>query len=972
MKNIRLSIIALLLIILKLTLNISVAQDHYAIFIKKEDGLPSNEIYDALQDDDGNMWMATSVGLIRYDGRNFKTFKNESIQYLPGSSITADKQNRIWYMNFDGNLYFAHNDELHTLYLKKVNSYMPYGVSPKHLLYPQKNGLDVYDINYLQFKKHLPLTDMHLYSAMQGDGNYYVITGKTIYKIDDNLNIKTISNSQINGKNYTKGFYDKEHIFLINEFNNKIHLSIYNKDLNYIQSIPIADEVKITNCNIIDDHYYISTYKGIYVYNKEGKLIQHLYKDKSVAKVIKDKQKNLWIFFSRSGLAIIPKNADKFYELKNIDGKYIIPRNEGLNVIDINGNIYNSNYNQFGDFKLTYNNPVFAAIDNYFFDKNSNTYFLNSMGGKIIKGNPPVAIKSYQAAVKDVVTLDQKYWAIAMNGAFAIIPNPNTYNESSSSVWDYLYATSEKSATSDIGRLFNIKLRAHTLSYNAARKKIYGSSNLGLYVFTPSSYTEILNNGYNFYAQKIITVKENSYALTNQGSFYEINDKDSLINWSKLLDIEQNIINQIKAIDDKIYILTEKNMLSFDINTKSLKYVPLPCPTYEIRDFTIVDNNLLLLTAKGIIEREIFAPIPHDEVKFRIHSISVNNIKVPQEAYGNIKLPKDFNELHINYAYPIFNKVAESTISYRINEDNWIAIKSNSDIELYVLPEGKSTISFKVNDEIQDIKITVFNPIPIYKQIWFWILIACILVAIIIAIYRWRIGILRTRITQLEEKVILEKELGRSIVKSVKAQMNPHFFFNALNTIQAFVYTNDKDNAGKYLNKFSKLTRRILDQSELDAITLKEEIETIWLYVELENMRYNNTILTKINIAPELDVDQIKIPSMLIQPFIENAFKHGLFHKIDGVKQLTIDFKLKDQNLHVTIDDNGIGRAKAEEINKAMKNKHKSFATDANLKRIEIINKHIEEQISIKIKDKYTYQGLADGTCVTLIIPIIK
>lgn len=147
----------------------------------------------------------------------------------------------------------------------------------------------------------------------------------------------------------------------------------------------------------------------------------------------------------------------------------------------------------------------------------------------------------------------------------------------------------------------------------------------------------------------------------------------------------------------------------------------------------------------------------------------------------------------------------------------------------------------------------------------------------------------------LNEKVELEQNLHKSIMKTIKSQMNPHFFYNALNTIQAFIFTNDKAKANTYLAKFSKLTRLILEQAEKETITLAEEINTLQLYLELEKIRFNNNFEYRINADSIDNKELIEIPPMLIQPYIENAIKYGLLHKKSD-RLVKIDFVI-DENL---------------------------------------------------------------------------
>ncbi|CAN5360522.1 hypothetical protein BH09BAC1_BH09BAC1_19020 [soil metagenome] len=229
------------------------------------------------------------------------------------------------------------------------------------------------------------------------------------------------------------------------------------------------------------------------------------------------------------------------------------------------------------------------------------------------------------------------------------------------------------------------------------------------------------------------------------------------------------------------------------------------------------------------------------------------------------------------------------------------------------------------------------------------------------------------RETELQELTIkqqqTELEQAESELKAIRAQMNPHFIFNALNTIQSYIYLNDKQNASNYLGKFSRLTRMVLDMSNHELVSLRDELEALTLYLELERMRFEEVLVFEIQVDAALDTESIKLPAMLIQPYLENAIKHGLLHKKDN-RELYCGFKLIAQNLVVTIEDNGIGRQRSGELNVAKMDNHKSFATQANSKRFNLLNKNGDEAVGAEYTDKVDSEGRAAGTVVLLTIPV--
>jgi two-component sensor histidine kinase len=287
--------------------------------------------------------------------------------------------------------------------------------------------------------------------------------------------------------------------------------------------------------------------------------------------------------------------------------------------------------------------------------------------------------------------------------------------------------------------------------------------------------------------------------------------------------------------------------------------------------------------------------------------------------------------------------------------------------------------------EVQKEKLQVQNERKLNVQSlhkhWLYSLVIIIsLIAVgVYFLYRYRVRQLQLQSQLTREKTdkILaeagyQHKLDELTFSALRSQMNPHFIFNALNTIQGFVYLNDRKSASFYLGKFSQLIRKILDSSNKQTITLEEEIENLQLYTDIEKARYGKNLQVTIDIDHALDTEYILIPPMLIQPYVENSIKHGVFHK-QGDKTLMINIsKAEDEEaIEVVIDDNGIGRERSKEINKS-RIAHHSFATAANEKRIDLINQTINKKTKLKIIDKLNIDGSPAGTTVIITIPMVS
>ncbi|QYS87676.1 histidine kinase [Flavobacterium oreochromis] len=327
----------------------------------------------------------------------------------------------------------------------------------------------------------------------------------------------------------------------------------------------------------------------------------------------------------------------------------------------------------------------------------------------------------------------------------------------------------------------------------------------------------------------------------------------------------------------------------------------------------------------------------------------------------------------LNYSILSYIPNQKNKLYYSIDNSTWILADEDArNLSLNTLSSGKHELKFQtvINNKKSSITELIIN---ISKPFWlsysFICLILIIFISLIYSFFKWQLAKIKKRNQLLLDKINLEKNVNQSKLKALKSQMNPHFFFNALNTLQSYIVANEKKEAIEYLSKFSNLTRTILEMTEKDWITIADEIKTLRLYLEIEKARFEEDFLFSIKRESALDIDTYKIPSMLLQPYVENAVKHGLLHK-PGRKELQIHFTLQNNSLKILIDDNGIGRKKSHELNEIKNKKHQSFATNALQNRINLLNEYNQKNISIEIIDKLTEHQLPNGTLVIIQIPL--
>lgn len=205
----------------------------------------------------------------------------------------------------------------------------------------------------------------------------------------------------------------------------------------------------------------------------------------------------------------------------------------------------------------------------------------------------------------------------------------------------------------------------------------------------------------------------------------------------------------------------------------------------------------------------------------------------------------------------------------------------------------------------------------------------------------------------------------------LRSQMNPHFLFNSLNSIKLYIINNDKKNAVHYLNKFSKLVRKILEASSQREISLAEELETVELYMNIENIRFSNDINFKIDVSKDIDIHTVKIPSLILQPFLENALWHGLSSK-EGEKNISLKVTSGEEGfINIAIIDNGVGRDMAEKIKEGKVLKRKSVGIDITKERLANFSKDYQNSFHVEIIDIYNDLNEPSGTKILLHIPTI-
>jgi len=225
------------------------------------------------------------------------------------------------------------------------------------------------------------------------------------------------------------------------------------------------------------------------------------------------------------------------------------------------------------------------------------------------------------------------------------------------------------------------------------------------------------------------------------------------------------------------------------------------------------------------------------------------------------------------------------------------------------------------------------------------------------------------RNTEMELVQIKQKQ-AEIEMRALRAQMNPHFIFNSLNSINKYILKSDHTNASRYLTRFAKLIRLILDNSNSKEVALSDELEALRLYIEMESLRFTNKFEYEIIVNENVSADTLQVPPLIIQPYVENAIWHGLLHREAGGRLLVAISTTNDNMLQCVVEDNGIGRARAKELKSKSATNNKSLGMKLTEERINMLNQYTSLDASIRIIDLENDAGEAAGTKVILTIPV--
>jgi len=431
-----------------------------------------------------------------------------------------------------------------------------------------------------------------------------------------------------------------------------------------------------------------------------------------------------------------------------------------------------------------------------------------------------------------------------------------------------------------------------------------------------------------------------------------------------------NSINAIEKADSAIWLGTNQGIAriilndSLQISDLSLINKGHGLPTNGIEDLTIYKDRVFAATKKGLCYF-------NSAIEAALSRVYISNLKISGRdtmLFDSYNLSHDQNYLEISFVGLNYQRNEALKYLYQLEgvDEDW---KSTKDLTVRYpgLPPGNYTFSVKcINSFGKESKVNENLSFTIekayYQTLWFRITVIFILVFILTVVL---FSFFRIRLRELKKRNRIETELNRFRQQALSAQMNPHFIYNSLNSVQSYILRNEREKSSEYLSRLGNLMRRILDNSQYPAITLKEELEALNLYVQMEQVRFQDNFEFLLDVDEKVNLDEVNVPPLIIQPYVENAIHHGLRMK-QGKRILKVQVFRKDQHLCIHIKDNGIGRKRAERMNKQKATQHKSYGTEITSKRLLLYSELYHKDIRIAIVDLTDENGEAAGTGVEI------
>ncbi len=946
-----------------------------------DNGLPSSDIFHVIQDSKGYIWIATDNGVSRFNGYEFVNYGiQDGLPQNTVLEIFEDSKNRIWFVSIRSSLSYFKNGKIYpykynnlleqTLKRKAIpvkfsffvdsldNVYMTSESRRMRLIDAKGTVKDIlpdklqYKHNFILEKNHKLI--MTYYADNLSDTIFYIHNNKRIA-----LYVKNLPHKYIKHFSATKLADNKIFIALgktVYEFKN----FVLSKQYKFKSKIFWIQKDSKDNLWIADKDGGVKCFlKG--KIKKEPDI--YFLKDYFIASVFEDNSGGYWFASLHNGVYYLPDLNIRYFDKSNY-----LYRNNVNTVFAQNDSLwigYHANYvsliakNKVQHFKI--NEDVNLEVSSLVNDKKNNRLLVGTQNGLFfIKNGKSVRYVNSKAPAKYPETLSTKDIAVDWSNGFWLAGRLGFYH------------VKDRKILFDSSLEKNFSLRSNAI-YVDKDNSVWLGSIKGLWRFN-NNYLEYMGHQNPLLSIRVMDIVkyQNKLTLGTKGGGIIIIEKDTILQINTEKGLNSNTVTSLSVSDKYLWAGTKKGLSRIFVNEKHEVIISNYTKahgllTNEIRQVYAKDSFLYISSNKGLMQLNVNR-LKKDTLKIPIYfeKILINNKSVPlQKEY---KLKYNQNNILIKFEAISFNAADELMFRYIMSGlDSICSLTKSKELRFSFLPPGKYTfeLSARNRDNIwnkQPEKITFIIEKPFWLTNWFRI---SVILSVFILIYLF----FKYKTQQIHRKNEMQRELNIYIKQALVNHMNPHFMFNSLSRINHLILNNDKAKASEYLSKFSRLMRVIIENSKKEYIPIYEEIKSNRMYMEIEASRMEHDLDYEFIIDDEIDQFNTKVPSLLIQPFIENAIWYGI-QPMNKKGKIIIRIRKKEKYLSIEIQDNGIGRKKS--VNMIKNNEvynNQSKGTEISFKRIQLLEQIFGHNTKIEYVD---IEGAESGTIVILDLPLLK
>ncbi|MEJ7558926.1 MAG: two-component regulator propeller domain-containing protein [Pedobacter sp.] len=918
----------------------SYSQSVFLQHFSTKNGLPSNNCYYSLQDSKGYIWIATDAGVSRFDGRVFENFSIDD--GLPDNQILQlkeDRSGKIWFLAlngqisyfFNGKIYNQSNSEL--LRLLRFNSIVvSFFQDTKGRIWfgTNRNLLVMWDgksiMKYISANEDRQFINSFIHEDAQGkiwaysNTSVRVLEGKS-FKIVPHHSLPISYKTAMNLPDKSLAFLDKTRLNVRYGYTETFERSIPGRTLTGDLGYFYLDE---------DNGIWIPNNSGVHHIEKNGLTYDYV-PNIAASQVIKDAKNNMW-FTTANGMYMLPRRDERLYIVGQREGltqdavksitkdrnKFWLGMDDGtINILSAPGyrvnNIKLPNTEKYNVIKQINYDSLHNAIyfsSEYGLGRINNADNLNSPIDYLKESNNSMfVIKSFSISKKGSLSL-------ALSSGVVILPN-------SSAKFEFNSFSFKRGADFFPGR-------AYCVFYDN-KQNLWFSSISGLSELSDGKASN------HYKTDSLLTRRINDIQQLEDGTILLATDgyglvciKDGRI--TKVISqkdgLADNICKKLFVKNGKIWVVTNEGINKVSINNNETSIETFEYTNSLLKDdvngLYIEDQYAYFATNSGVVYFQIAPVKPYVEApKVYITSIVNNQIKLDIGNPDYVLNPSN-NSISFYYSAVDFQN-RNITYRYRLKSDaSWTETRTRR-LEFSSLEPGK--YSFELSAKSTDSSwskpaIVIFElEKHFWQSLWF---IALLFVIGGLILYKAAVTVTRRQKNKEQEELLLKNKILMLEQRALQAMMNPHFVFNVMNSIQHYINTKDTGSANKVLTGFARLIRKNLEICTKSYISVEEEIEYLELYLSLEKKRFGGKLNYKITVDPLIDREETLIPSMILQPYIENAIWHGIMPKeeggtIDVVISLTSNDKLliqvKDDGVGI---DNSLREKKGEHISKGM------------------------------------------------------